>query len=568
MRLTVPLVGPWREDASKDAGPERTVNWLPRPGPSGYVLDASPGLTLAATIGGGPIRGARVWRGGASAGSKAFVVSGNTLYEVDASSYTATGRGTLATASGAVQMTDNGTQFLLVESSYQNSLATAYLYDTATEQFVNLRDGLEALTFTSGGTTEIVPGNTITGATSGETAVVVGVTLDPVTPGSWAGGDAAGTLWINAKSGALQAENLNVGAATNLATIAGDSEDATLDFAPGGACGFLDGFFYMTANGTGRFYWCALYNGLDWPALYYSTAEGDPDNLVSLAINGRNLWLLGESTTEVAYSTGDPTEAAKRISGAVASYGAVAPNGQVQMGDRFLWLGKSHDSTPVVLEAAGYGARVVSSPPIERVLAAMSTLTDARAFAFRFQGQDVAVWTFPTADQTWAYLADGSWVQLAHWDSTEAEQQRILGDVCVRFSDAYLLGSREDGKLYEIDATAYSDAGDLVVRERITQHVEANGQHLRMERLVLVLESGVGATGEDAPRVVMRYSDDGGHTWSKARYGDMGKVGEYGVPIVWRRLGQFRRRCFKFTYGGTQKATLLALYADVEAVGA
>ena len=73
------------------------------------------------------------------------------------------------------------------------------------------------LGFTSGGTYEIVAGDTITGATSAVTAKVVFVFL---VSGTWAGGDAAGDLIITAQSAAFAAENLNVGANANVATTA------------------------------------------------------------------------------------------------------------------------------------------------------------------------------------------------------------------------------------------------------------------------------------------------------------------------------------------------------------
>jgi len=62
--------------------------------------------------------------------------------------------------------------------------------------------------FTSGGTTEIKAGDTITGATSTETAVVDRVDL---TSGTWAAGDAAGNLYATSISGAFTAtENINL----------------------------------------------------------------------------------------------------------------------------------------------------------------------------------------------------------------------------------------------------------------------------------------------------------------------------------------------------------------------
>ena len=74
------------------------------------------------------------------------------------------------------------------------------------------------VSFSSGGTTEIVAGNIVTGATSSKTAYVVATALFN---GTWAGGDASGMLYLKDPSGTFQAENLNVGATSNLATIPG-----------------------------------------------------------------------------------------------------------------------------------------------------------------------------------------------------------------------------------------------------------------------------------------------------------------------------------------------------------
>jgi hypothetical protein len=97
--------------------------------------------------------------------------------------------------------------------------------------------------FTSGGTYEIAEGDTITGATSGATATVRRVII---TSGTFAGGDAAGRLILASQTGTLQAENLNVGANTNVATIAGDSSAITLP--AGGTYRFENHNFYGASD--------------------------------------------------------------------------------------------------------------------------------------------------------------------------------------------------------------------------------------------------------------------------------------------------------------------------------
>lgn len=101
---------------------------------------------------------------------------------------------------------------------------------------------MDSLAFTSGGTYEVVPGDTIAGQVSLATAIIEEVVL---TSGTWAGGDAAGSFYFRTadKTGTFQSENVNVGASTNVATIAGDSASA------GNDCFLID----ITTGGSVRF---------------------------------------------------------------------------------------------------------------------------------------------------------------------------------------------------------------------------------------------------------------------------------------------------------------------------
>lgn len=85
---------------------------------------------------------------------------------------------------------------------------------------VNLRL-VYKVAFTSG---SVKPqrGDTLSGATGGATARVWDVVL---TSGTWAGGDAAGTLWLTDQSGTFESENLDndTTGVANVATIAADT---------------------------------------------------------------------------------------------------------------------------------------------------------------------------------------------------------------------------------------------------------------------------------------------------------------------------------------------------------
>lgn len=127
------------------------------------------------------------------------------------------------------------------------------------------------LAFTSG-STEIEAGDTIEGATSGATALVQSIA---VTSGTWAGGNAAGTLTLRRVTGTFQAENLDVGSSTNVATIAGAPTPAdpvaattasladSIEYAGGGADDYPEGNEQATGVIT------------TWN-VFYRTISGDP----------------------------------------------------------------------------------------------------------------------------------------------------------------------------------------------------------------------------------------------------------------------------------------------------
>jgi hypothetical protein len=108
----------------------------------------------------------------------------------------------------------------------------------------------QTLAFTSGGVTEIAEGDTIVGATSAATAVVERVVVQS---GTWAAGTAAGYFVVSGVTNHFVAENLNVGASANLATVAGDSVSTTL--LPDGRYEFLNYNFYGAASSR-RMYGC------------------------------------------------------------------------------------------------------------------------------------------------------------------------------------------------------------------------------------------------------------------------------------------------------------------------
>jgi hypothetical protein len=56
----------------------------------------------------------------------------------------------------------------------------------------------------------------------------------------------------------------------------------------------------------------------------------------------------------------------------------------------------------------------------------------------------------------------------------------------------------------------------------------------------------------------LRWSNDGGSTWSNEHWAGIGKVGKYQNRIIWRRLGWSRDRIFEVVVTDPIKAVIVS----------
>jgi len=76
----------------------------------------------------------------------------------------------------------------------------------------------------------------------------------------------------------------------------------------------------------------------------------------------------------------------------------------------------------------------------------------------------------------------------------------------------------------------------------------------------------VGSAPDADPRVMLRWSDDGGHTWSNEHWASMGKLGEYGKRVIWRRLGmttELRDRVYEVSGADPVKIAIMGAELSV-----
>jgi hypothetical protein len=137
------------------------------------------------------------------------------------------------------------------------------------------------------------------------------------------------------------------------------------------------------------------------------------------------------------------------------------------------------------------------------------------------------------------------------------------------FNNQIIVGDYENGNLYALDLNTYQDNGDIQKWLRSWRPIPENQNTLvrtAQHGLQLLCESGVGLNdgqGSD-PQVMLRWSDDGGHTWSSEHWTQMGRIGQYGFRAFWRRLGMtLKLRDRVYEVSGTDPVKIIITGANL-----
>lgn len=328
--------------------------------------------------------------------------------------------------------------------------------------------------------------------------------------------------------------------ATNtLSTIANLSGKATMG-------DMIDGYFLALDGDTGTLYSSELLDGTTWTTgVMFAQRSAQPDPWVAFKVKDRQIYLLGSRTGEVWYNAGtSPFPFAPNPSGGMR-YGTAAPFSLRLADDSLLWLGQNAEGHGMVCRATNLTPEVVSTYPVQYAISGYATVSDAYGDAYSEGGHTFYILTFPGADQTWVYDLQiqqwherGSWVQ----DATDYSAFQLRSHASA-FGEHRWLHASGNGVYRHLNTLAVDVDDYPLRRERIGPTLEKENQRLFFSGFELFMDPGQGLTsgqGSD-PQVMLRFSGDGGQTWSSERWRSAGKKGQYGRRARWERLGSARR---------------------------
>lgn len=298
---------------------------------------------------------------------------------------------------------------------------------------------------------------------------------------------------------------------------------------------------------------------------WFGSKDGSPDNLTSLIVDHRQVFLLGEVTSEVWVDVGSQipgllTFPFQRVSGTSSQNGCGAAFSVARFAETFMFLSRDTLGTATIGLMQGYEYKRLSNHAVENSLTGID-VTDARAWTYQVEGHEFYVITFPNADLTWVYdLATQQWHKWLYWNSATATYHRHRANCGIAFANKNLVGDWENGKVYSLDFDQYTDAGDTIRRLRRATHITTDLQRQFFDEFQIQFQPGVGlVTGQgENPQAMLRWSNDGGSTWSNEHWTSIGRVGQYANRAIWRRLGWARDRIFEVSITDPVKAVIVS----------
>ena len=328
--------------------------------------------------------------------------------------------------------------------------------------------------------------------------------------------------------------------------------------------------------------------------LSFSSKDGAPDNLVALIVDHREVYLLGETSSEVWTDVGTYPFAFQRIPGTSTQHGIAAKSSVYRLGNSFAYLSRNNRGQAMIMQMNGYTPTRISNHAVEQTLV-NQYVDDALAWTYQLEGHECYVITFPTLDLTWVY--DATTTMWHKWLSVDNMNvfHRHRGNCCAVFNGEVLVGDYENGIIYLLDPNNYTDNGNEIRRVRRAPHIVTDLQRQYLQELQIQFQPGVGLNGYSRsqysptngvagvgiaglaiagsseiltvgadPQAMLRWSDDGGSTWSNEHWASIGQIGKYKNRAIWRRLGWARDRVFEVVITDPVKAVIISANLKAE----
>jgi hypothetical protein len=322
-----------------------------------------------------------------------------------------------------------------------------------------------------------------------------------------------------------------------------------------------------------KFYWSGVgpsgptsWSGIDW-----ASAESNADPIIAVTVTRGRLWLFGPRSYEVWQTTTSSKRPYVIVGGSSSEIGCESEKSVTTISEQVFWLGSSTVGNNRVFVNNSYNAAPISTPAIEYELDKGSN-EGAIGFAYQQEGHTFYVLTLPDINKTYVYdLSTGQWHRRSTRESATNKQNFWAPQYSTLGFGEILVGDGVEPRLFTLSLDKYDEWDNRpIVRLRRSSVYWDDLRTVYYNEAILDMETGVGLqTGQGSdPRAMMRFSDDGGHTFGNEMWAPIGKIGQYKNRVVWPQLGSSRERVIEISCSDPIKQVWLGLRINSTKSGA
>jgi len=334
---------------------------------------------------------------------------------------------------------------------------------------------------------------------------------------------------------------------------------------------YSDGYFVVLLQ-ENKFQMSGILDGTTWPGIQVNKVNVFADPLVSLLVSHREPWIFGGQHAQPYQDTGTD-EIFDVIPGALVETGSAATFGPCLLDNTVFWISQDSRGARQAWRANGYTPQRISTHAVEAALASYGDISGLVTYAYQDGGHLFWVLYIPGTDCSWVYdVAESLWHKRATWNPANGTYSPHRSWNHAYAFGKHLVGDWNSGILYEMSLNFLDDNGSVIRRLRRSPTLNNEMQWVYHSQLVVDVATGLGpqppfVDGDGNPRppqAMLRWSNDGGNTWSNQHIANCGFAGEYSTRVIWRRLGRARRRVYEFSVSDPIPWSIVDAYLDAK----
>src|SRR6185437_6569702 len=339
----------------------------------------------------------------------------------------------------------------------------------------------------------------------------------------------------------------------------------------------IDDFFLAIRANSNQFQYSIALDGTSWPGDNVSGVEVFSDNIVGAVADHRQL-LLWSNKQGVAYYDSGNTFTFDVVPGGFFDDGLAAAFAVNNIDNTSFYLSTDARGNIVAKRLQGYLPVRISNHAVEQAWRSCGDVSDAISYSWGWNGHSFWQINFPSANSgrgaTWVYdVATSMWHERCFFQNGREYAHRSQCHMYV--FNKHLVGDPLSGIIYEMDDTFLTDDGNAIKRLRRAPHIANEQQRIPHNSLQIDLETGLGPNiplenpdgSSRGPLVTLRWSDDGGKTWSNGLDLDCGQIGQYNTRVIAYRLGTARDRVYEMSTTDPWSPRIIDAYLDATGYG-